>query len=267
MRRFTPAERALLDEAVRRGDTLTTIARNLCASKTAVIYHVRKQRTAQHFPQPLITPDDSEREGEILGIFAGDGSFSYSPKRGYYGSISVGVVNEQYLHYIRERFEAFFRKPFKTTISSPNTFILKLSGKSLFTYFHTRLDFKHENKTFTVGLESLHHSDDFLIGFLRGLIDTDGTVYFEGRCPRVRFYTSSSKLRNQFIHICTHFGFAVHVRTIPPGVDKHRKEHYRLSIRTAEDCRNFLARIRPWKLSRKGMGLPGFEPGPHGPHP
>jgi len=267
MRRFTDEELLYIEQESYAGVSLTSIARELHTTKTAVIYHVRKVRSAHHFPQPIIVSDDSELEGEILGIFAGDGSFSYDPKRGYYGSITVGVVNEKYLVYIKERFELFFQKPFAFALSHPTVFKLKLSSKLLFDYFHNRLDFEHQNKTFTVGLRSLEYSDSFFIGFLRGLIDTDGTVYVEAGSPRVRFYTSSEKLRDQFVMLCAHFGFPTRINVITHRRYGHTRSHYKIAIKTADHVRQFLRLIQPFKGSRvpewvlkRNMGLAGFEP-------
>ncbi len=144
----------------------------------------------------------------------------------------------------------FFKKSFRTALSSPGTLVLKLSGKSLFDYFHDRLDFEHKNKTFTVGLRSLDHPDVFLVGFLRGLIDTDGTVYVEAGSPRVRFYTSSENLCDQFIALCAHFGFATRINVITHNCHGHTRPHYKIAIRTANHVRQFLQLVKPFKGSR-----------------
>ena len=150
-----------------------------------------------------IKPSFSENEGEIAGIFAGDGSQYFEPKAYHYeNNIHFGGHNYKYAIYVKNLYEGFFKKKFMFRKESLNRYRLRTHSKEIFYFFKNYLNYVPQIKHCTVKLKTLNFPREFKIGFLRGLIDTDGTVYFpkQGNRCKIIFYTTSEELSKQ---ICT----------------------------------------------------------------
>jgi len=85
----------------------------------------------------------------------------------------------------------------------------------------------------------MNFSKLFLLGFLKGLIDTDGSVYQEN----ITIYTSSLKLKNQICKILAKFNLRY-------GIYKDKRDrkniNYRIDI-WKKDSKKLISMIKPWK--------------------
>jgi hypothetical protein len=255
MRRLTRAEKELIILRVNQKHSLYKICKELNLSKTTVYYHFRKLKGRTFVPLIVHSTDD-QLEGEVVGIFTGDGSCCKS-KWDYDAYIAFGKQNQKYAEYVRDIYERFFSRKFAIVPHMPWTIKIRFTSKSYQYYFHRHLEFTNSGKALNVRLKTMLHSDEFLIGFLRGLLDTDGTVYFNGKTLGIRYYTASAPLVEQLCYILTYFD--IEHRIYSYSSHKSKNPQYHVMLRKQEDCRNFLTLVQPYK-GRK-TGLPGFEPG------
>lgn len=128
---------------------------------------------------------------------------------------------------------------------------LKMYSKSIYSYFHNQLCFEDKFKALTIYLSSLNHSQSFLKGFLKGLVDTDGSVEFRKEYPRIKFNTSSRKLMMQLRYILKDLDVACNVYTDTRLRDKPT---YRVAIRTKKDNLRLAELMNSFKV-KEGSGV------------
>lgn len=195
-----------------------------------------------------IKPKFSEIEGEIAGIFAGDGSQYFEPKSYHYeNNIHFGGHNYQYAIYVKNLYEGFFKKNFMFRKESLNRYRLRTHSKEIFYFFKNYLDYVPQIKHSTVKLKSLDFPRGFKRGFLRGLIDTDGSISFIKNEKRIRitFYTTSKELAYQICSILFEFKInnSLHVQK-----REHRDEKPVYSVIVWKDSTDrFINLIKPLK--------------------
>ena len=147
-----------------------------------------------------VKPVFSEKEGEIVGIYAGDGSQYFEPKLYKYEvNIHFGLKNYNYARYVKDLYESYFQKKFRLRIESKTKLRMRTYSKELFYYFYNLLNYNRHIKHSTVYLKTLDLPIEFKIGFIRGFFDTDGCLSYNKREKRWKalFCTTSKKLANQ----------------------------------------------------------------------
>ena len=155
-----------------------------------------------------VKPTFSEIEGEIAGIFAGDGSQHFEPKAYHYEvNVHFAKQNIEYALYVKNIFETFFNKKFRLEKQNSNCLRLRTYSKEIYHFFENYLEYIPQVKHSTVKLKSNTFSTEFKIGFLRGMLDTDGCVRnlpHEKR-TRIFFCTTSKELSIQIRNILNEF--------------------------------------------------------------
>jgi hypothetical protein len=249
MRRLTLEQKEDLGSRIREGQSLNRMSRELSLSKTTIYYWYRKAKgKTQPYTAPHYTSNSSREEGESLGIFAGDGCYGYGrKKRRFYGTIACGLKNREYIMYVQKLYTAFFHREFKIRKGHATLLTLRLRGKVVYDYFHQKLEFDNTYKAYTVHLKPHHYPREFLEGFLKGLIDTDGTVYLNHSTLSIRFYTSSLSLRNQICVILNSLGFNYRLNA---DVRNPQHPNFHISLRNKDDCKRFLELVHPCKGKR-----------------
>lgn len=108
---------------------------------------------------------------------------------------------------MKKLFEGFFKKKFMFRKESLNRYRLRTHSKEIFHFFKNFLDYTPQIKHCTVKLKSIDFPVGFKIGFLRGLIDTDGCIRCITKEKRIRinFCTTSKGLAYQISHILNNF--------------------------------------------------------------
>ncbi len=164
---------------LKEGVSLNKISNQFGIYKSTLYYYYKKLN-GKKFKEPQFTPTSSEIEGEIVGIFAGDGSQFYEPKNcGYEVNVHFGNHRSDYAKYVEQLFESYFNHNF-WLLFDKNSIRLRTKSKKIFHYFKNYLTYDAPMKHFTVKLNTLNLPNDFKIGFLRGLVDTDGSVLHRG---------------------------------------------------------------------------------------
>jgi intein/homing endonuclease len=210
------------------------------------IYHYYKKIKGRKSKILSFQPAYSENEGEIVGIFAGDGSQYFEP-RGYHYEVNVhfGAHRRPYALYVQHLFESFFGKSFRLK-DEGRVLRLRTLSKQVFNYFHEYMNYTPQIKHCTVHLKSLNVPEEFKIGFLRGLVDTDGSVLRDRktRGRYIRYYTTSKILSEQIVRLLEELNLeiGVHLR-ITPGY----KDYYIINVHK-KSIDSFLKKIQPFKM-------------------
>ncbi len=134
--------------------------------------------------------------GEFLGIFSGDGSFYKSKGCHYSVRIYTGSYEIGYIQYLNKKLIKWFnKKPHIYYTKYKNSFsatIFHYDSKVIYLLLKEYLNWENK-KTYSIRLKDLKLEDkEFNLGFLRGLIDTDGNYYHPKR--RLSFSTTSKEL-------------------------------------------------------------------------
>ena len=125
--RLKPEIKNKIIKAISSGKSINWISQEYGLAKST-IYHYFKKIKGRRYPKLNLSPSYSEVEGEIIGIFTGDGGLYFWKKNYSYDvSIYFGLKNIGYAKYVQNIFEQYFKKKFKIVRIST----LRLSTKRL----------------------------------------------------------------------------------------------------------------------------------------
>ncbi len=191
---FSDQLRREICDRIRKGVSINKISKELNLGKSTIYYYYKKIK-GKKFVEPKFKLKNSRLEGEINGIFAGDGSQYYDAKRGSYEvNVHFGVKNYWYAIYVKNLFGNFFNKEFRLNWDSETQIRIRTRSKKIFGYFQNYLSYDRQIKHCTVKLRN-NCSFAFKIGFLKGMFDTDGCLKHVPKEKRTRiFYSTTSKV-------------------------------------------------------------------------
>ncbi|QGA81007.1 LAGLIDADG family homing endonuclease [Candidatus Nanohalobium constans] len=188
----TTEEKQRIKELAAKGKSVNTIKDKLELPKSTVYYHFKKEVGQKQKENRLKIPEDEEVKGEICGIFAGDGNY-YEDKNYKYRVKFTLNINDNYWKNLAAFLEnSLDKKPRVNHQENYNRTNLRYESKELIDFLREKLDWSEEDKTGTIRLGSLEYSQEFKIGFLRGLLDTDGFV--SKKQNRITFNSISKNL-------------------------------------------------------------------------
>ena len=253
MKRLTIFQKQRIINLINDGISINKISELTSRAKSTIYYYYKKIKGKKTKPLNL-RPEFTEKEGEIVGIFVGDGCQVFSKLNYNYSTdISFGIKNYDYLFYVKSMYEGYFKKKFYIVRYKDRNVRIKTSSKELFEYFHYYLDYNCHIKHSTVKLKSLDAPLEFKIGFIRGLLDTDGCIFYSKKEKRTRisFMTTSEELAKQ-VKIILNNDF-----DIPANIYLIRREHkgekdiYNINV-LSKGIGKFLRIFRPFK-AKKGL--------------
>jgi LAGLIDADG-like domain len=188
-RRLTNLERDAIKFLVSKETPIRLISRKLKLPLSTTYYHVRKVSSDfRLLKKPVLNFSCDEDLGETLGVFSGDGSLT--SKYYYEVVITIGKNEEIYLkRLVVFLTDVFSKSPWLYDDANEGVVRIRYRSKLLFNFFKEYLIWK-DKKTQNVHLRQRIKNRFFAIGFLRGLIDTDGYV----RSNRIVFNTISESL-------------------------------------------------------------------------
>ncbi|MBS3104903.1 LAGLIDADG family homing endonuclease [Candidatus Woesearchaeota archaeon] len=187
---------------LRKGTSINKISKLLSLGKSTIYYYYKKINGKKYVP-PYVQPNFSEKEGEIVGIFTGDGS-QYFAKGGHYQvNVHFGGHRKEYALYVQKLFSDYFCKKFQLSNLNDGKLRLRTNSKDIFHYFKNYIEYNSKEKHCTVNLKTLNIPMKFKVGFIKGLVDTDGSVLYDKHDDAVRifYYTTSEKLAEQISSI------------------------------------------------------------------
>ena len=151
---------------MKEGVSLNSLSKQFGLYKSTLYYYYKKLN-GKKFKEPQFTPSSSEVEGEIVGIFAGDGSQFYESKKCHYEvNVHFGGHNYNYALEVKKLFEGFFNKEFRLSPETLGRYRLRTLSKKIYHYFHHYMEFQSQVKHSTVHLKNLNFPLHFKIGFL-----------------------------------------------------------------------------------------------------
>ncbi|MBI4140903.1 hypothetical protein HY485_03645 [Candidatus Woesearchaeota archaeon] len=159
---------------------------------------------------------------EFYGVMLGDGCVLYKPDKKVYTIEIVGNAEEECGYY--RSIQKFLEE--KTGKFARLKIRHEKRGKSLRLTFHNKkfIEFLMnkfelgERKTFSAKIPPVYLSWEKAKHILRGLFETDGSLYFSrvnGKAvyPRIEIKTSSEILAEQIVNVLVEQGFQPHIRT------------------------------------------------------
>jgi hypothetical protein len=164
------------------GKSLRYISKTLSLGITTVYYQVRKFKPRRKKDFVVNLPE--EKIGELIGAFAGDGSYYYSLNDGkdikkggqYKIRYHLSLKSDKpYAEYLKRLLAKLNLNPHLFVREDNNTIDVAVSSLSYINFIKKYLKWD-KDKTFSVRLKNNlnNYSDNFLTGFARGLMDTDG---------------------------------------------------------------------------------------------
>lgn len=214
----------------------------------------------------------TEKISELIGIILGDGHVSYDLKEhSYLFSIYLnGVDEKEYLDYVKKLIQDIYNKdPFEywerdkpSTSKDAKGVSLTLYGKEIVKDL-LGLGLKSGNKVKNqVGVpDCVFSSDKYSLKCLKGLIDTDGSVFLNKSRKSIylSFTNSSLTLVKDFIRLCNKFDIISHFYGPYYRVNKKTGKSsvaYSALLVRKEMVKNFLTLINPEKwndANRRGF--------------
>jgi len=227
---------------IKKGFSLNKINKITGINKSSLYYHYKKIN-GKKYKEVSIMGKDLEALGEFIGIFAGDGNFYLDNKYHYKIRIYTGAHEEEYAYHLTKFFEKLFLKaPRKNHCIKNNVIITEYYSKKIFLLIKKYLEWE-KNKTKTVRLKDIKNcKKEFLIGFLRGLFDTDGGIYKPKN--KVAFGTASKNLAYQIKEILIYFG-------LKPGFYKYKNKDFWYIDLYGKRTDKFMKIIKPNNPNKK----------------
>jgi len=182
MRRLTKEDKKRIKNLNNKGLSLRQIQKETNIPLSTLQYNLNKDKNRKRIKE-INLPSHDFLKGEILGAFAGDGSFYYD-KSGRSSRYSIRF----YFSYYEEEYRDYIYHLLKDMNLNVNIYTTKYKGNiscfEIRTFSIKFLNFIKENlyfgdnKTDSICLlkNINNYSEDFLYGFARGLMDTDGFV-------------------------------------------------------------------------------------------
>ncbi len=223
-----------------QGNSLNTISRKLNIGKTTVYYYIKE--ISKNKMNPIkINPKNQELIGEFMGLFAGDGNFLFQ-KKSYQYTIRLyfNIKEKSFVDNLAKEVlvKLFGRAPGK--YRERNMVVLRYYSKEIYTFIRNYLTWDpNYKKTYTIKLIKTDHSKDFMIGFIRGSLDSDG--YFSE--DKISFASTSKGLICNISKFLDNFNI-VHSVKLYHEKRENRKDIYHLNIFKSERER-FIDLIEP----------------------
>lgn len=179
--RLTEDEKMLLKKLTLEGDSLSIIMKKTGLGKTTIHYNVKKYKARQK--KELINNLSDEKVGQLMGAFAGDGSYYYWPwkiDRGGLHRVKYNLSLKTDLNYALHLFGLLRQlnlNPFISKRIKKNLAELCVNSQAYIEFIREFLIWEGK-RTYSIRLKQGldKYSEEFLKGFVRGLMDTDGYV-------------------------------------------------------------------------------------------
>lgn len=179
--RLANKEILLIKKLTNKSKSLRFISKQLGLNITTIYYQVRKFKPKRQ--KDFVVNLNDFQIGELIGAFAGDGSYFHKDydykgnRTGHYTTryfLSL-KTDEPYANYLAELLTKMNLHPMKFIRKEDNVIHLTVYSKSFIKFIKSYLAWE-KDKTLTIRLKDnfFVYSNDFLRGFARGLMDTDG---------------------------------------------------------------------------------------------
>ncbi len=239
MKRLTEKEKETIVDLIKEGKSINEISRIMDKAKSTIYYHYKKNFGKKQKEVKFNFND--EELGEFLGIFAGDGcSINYPETYKYKITVSTGLYEKIYHEYLINFCTKIFDKKPQSFTAGGNVCILQYLSKPIYCLLR-RFLFWENKKTYTIKLrEEKAFSTMLLVGFIRGLFDTDGCFYKPKM--RINLGTVSKELFLQMRSILEVLGYNPSHYVRKPT--ENEAKFYELALH-GQESKKFIKMIKP----------------------
>ena len=212
---------------------------------------------------------------ELVGIILGDGHLSYNIKNHYYSlEIALNSKEPDYISYVINLIKQLFNiEPSIHHRNSDNTTVVRIFRKEIVEKF-IKLGLKPGDKVKNrVRVPAWIKEDKSrLIACLRGLTDTDGSIYLAWNvnknylCIGINFTSASKPLVQDFKDMCENLGFTLTKISAYEGLTKDGSKYtgYSTGTEAKDQVYNYLFQIImpfKWKIKSKIIQATLYENG------
>lgn len=242
MKRLTNEQKTSIRKMALNGYSLRKIKNELNKSKTTIYYHTRKI-LGRKIKQIKIE-NNLNNIGEFMGVFAGDGSFCKSKLYHYRIILFLSAKEEDYMISLSNMLCSLFnKKPNVYFRKDHNYFEIIYNSKKLYDFIKKFLIWDGK-KVYSIRLKKMSHKREFLIGFLRGFLDSDGYSCKNHR--KTSFSTVSLELAKQISSILSKFKINNKILSYKK---ENRKRLYSVNV-SGNNAVNLIRLIKPRNPSR-----------------
>jgi len=233
----------------KKGLSLKRISAQLCVPKTTVYYHVKEY--CQKMTHINLSALSEKEQGYLVGMFVGDGTLIVKRKQGRY--LTKFALDAERDKDIADHLSSVFKKAGKRTTRyvERSSLTFKVYSKEFIEFLLRHVmcvkqeDSRRKLKILT---NPEKWTTAFKFGFVSGLIDSDGHVYYNRRKTKhfgVLIKTADDAFRDQLTEILTTLGIEATTYTAKQYKKSYsKKPRYVVYIPTNElerSCHRFLA--------------------------
>jgi len=243
MKKINPQIVNRIKKLTSKGESINKISRILKLKKSTVYYWYKKFNNKKLYKKFLINENlDDKTIGEFIGAFAGDGSYVKDKKYDHQIIFYITRNDHKYIKHISGLIKRIFDKfPYVYVRKNYNVSMIRIISKTAYDFLKKFLDWE-DKKTYSIHLKNRFIlSQNFIQGFLKGILDTDGFVNKDMK--RIVFSTTSKHLAEDIEESLKMFNFNffknVHIDT-----RKNRKPLFLFEINHS-NFDKFMATIQP----------------------
>ena len=205
--RFSEKDKLLIKKLTEKGESLKKVSELFNTGKSAIYYQTRKFRP--RIKKEFISNLNEFKIGELIGAFAGDGDYFHRKYDKNNSSKSSDYRITYYLTFSKEKEYALYLISMLKSLnlnphlySNKSVFIIVVKSKEYAEFIKNYIIWD-KNKTLSIRLKKriTEFSEEFLEGFARGLMDTDGFV----ESSNVSCACASEKLIDNLEQILSYF--------------------------------------------------------------
>lgn len=253
----TASKSAEIIARVRSGESVRRVAGVLHIPLSTAYYYARDHCRKQSFMEmDRLAPKE---QGYLVGMMVGDGSLIRHERRGeFLAKIALDKIRDQdVFEFVSSRFERAGKKV--SVQVERGMFILRIWSKSFYNFILEYVGLKRGSSSHHHTRLLLHFKDwgrDFAVGFIGGLIDSDGHIERSRRGGHygAAITTSSPSLRDQVRDLCKAHQINVSLRVNHRG---GRREKPRYTVYILSKDLNSLCSEIPCVKHLRHHGGPG----------
>lgn len=230
--RLNQEERENIRKMTLDGKSLNKITKLTGLGKTTIYYNVKDLKPRQWRKLIVSLPD--KKIGELMGAFAGDGSYYHAGylKGNCHHNIRYSLCisrDMEYAMYLMDLLKKLNLNPFLYKKLKENAMDISLNSKEYISFIHEFLEWDDvRSHSIRLKFSVKNYNPDFIKGFARGLMDTDGFV----EVSNVSCGSTSERL----------------IKNLAEIFDKFRLR-YKISVKIREPLRKNLFLIRVYRDS------------------
>jgi hypothetical protein len=238
-RRLSSLEIESIQTLAKKGLSLKRISAQLCAPKTTVYYHIREHCKKMTYLNLSVLPE--KEQGYLVGMFVGDGSLIVKRKQGRY--LTKFTLDAERDQDIANYLLSIFKKADKriTRYEERSSLAFKVYSKEFVEFLLKHVTYikqRSSRRRMKILINPERWTTAFKLGFVSGLIDSDGHVYYNQRKTKyfgVLIKTANNAFRDQLIEILTTLGIEATTYTAKRYKKSYsRKPQYVVYISTQE---------------------------------